>query len=287
MSHRDLTLSLSSTSSWGAWLERTEAARDLGFGGVRAIPGDLAEDLPEQAMPGFLNWLPISLFCEESEDESDLKELLDDGLIRRLLLALRTYQAKGVVLSGLHLTQSGAIERGQRLLAHLREEGSPPAKEGTEVLETEFSSKAEQDLERLARFLHQLRLRAPALAVALVAEPNPAGLLTPDRLNLLIEEGGFSGIHYWHDSGRCETRANLGLDHPGEWLDRFAGIAAGATLNDWQAGTDLKLPGEGCVDFQLVGEYLPRTAERVLHVAPLYPRGLLPAAADALAAAGL
>ena len=59
------------------------------------------------------------------------------------------------------------------------------------------------------------------------------------------------------------------------------------TLHDWADGQDQRFVGEGEVDFRLLAEYLPREASRVLSAAPVYPKELLTAAQDALAAAGL
>jgi sugar phosphate isomerase/epimerase len=201
---------------------------------------------------------------------------------------LRERQVRKVVVEAGLAKQSALRERGSKLLEQLRAEGKASwGTEASESLQAEVGPQAERELEELARFLHDLLRKAPWLSVALAIEDHPAALLDPARLRLLREEASLPPLGYWHDTGRAQTRAALGLDAPGDWLDQHAAVLVGASLHDWADGQDQRLPGDGQVDFRLVAEYLPRQAARVLSVAPVYPKGLLPAARDALGAAGL
>jgi sugar phosphate isomerase/epimerase len=201
---------------------------------------------------------------------------------------LREKQVQKVVVEAGHLKQSALRERGFKLLEQLRAEGAATwATEANESLQAEVGPQAERELEDLARFLHEFLRRAPWVSVALAIEDHPASLLNPGRLRLLREEASLPQLGYWHDTGRAQTRAALGLDAPGDWLDQHASALVGVSLHDWADGQDQRLPGDGQVDFRLVAEYLPRHAARVLCVAPVYPKELLPAARDALGAAGL
>lgn len=263
-----------------------DEARELGFRGVHPVPGELAEDLPSDDWSGAFRFLPTSIL-EQAEDQAKRAEISAER-IASWLQQLRSAQVQRVVIEPGLLSWSQLRERGTKLLEQLRAEGTEAVcSEASESLRTEVDLQAERELEQFARFLHDLMRQAPWLLVALAVEDHPASLLSAERFSLLREEANLPQLGYWHDTGRAETRAQLGFGAPGEWLDRHASILVGSTLQDWAAGQDQRLPGEGQVDFRLVGEYLPRDAARVLSVAPVYPTGLLPAARDALAAAGL
>ena len=183
---------------------------------------------------------------------------------------------------------AGLRERGQKLLDTLRTEGKNSlGAEAVEELQDTAQDVVEQELEELARFLHALFQAAPGLGIALAIEDHPASLLTPVSFQLLRDEAGLPPLGFWYDSARAQARAAFSLDQPGDWLDAHAGQMVGVTLHDWADGQDQRLVGEGEVDFRLLAEYLPRDAVRVLSAAPVYPKELLPAAQDALAAAGL
>lgn len=265
--------------------ELAEEARDFGFDGVQAVPGELPEDLGAALDPAVFRILPHSLLEEPPAREAE--RAWDRARVASLVRTARDAQAEALVIEAGTLRTHGARARGERLLGALREDGGEGgAREAWEAIQA-AADQAERELEALARALHAIRQAAPGLGLALAVEENPAALLTPSRLRLLREEAGLPGLGYWHDTGRAQARAALGLDQPGDWLDAHAAVALGCTLHDWAAGQDLRLPGEGCVDFRLVAEYLPRRAVRVLAAAPVYPGALLPSARDALAAAGL
>lgn len=268
--------------------ELREDARAWGFAGVQAVPGDLPSDLPAGGVEGDYRYLPDSVLTPAGEEFSDRVTRLQPGLLQGWCADLASRQVQGLVLEPGLLDAEALVARGDKLLADLQTHGpSAVTAEASESLRLEVEAYGEQALEHLARACHALRQHAPGLKLALAIQDHPAAVLNPSRLQLLFEEGGVPGIGYWHDTGRAQTRAALGLDQPGDWLDRFAPLTVGSTLQDWAEGQDRRLPGEGEVDFQLVAEYLPRQAARVLAAAPVYPKELLPAAHDALVAAGL
>ncbi|HEX9792674.1 MAG TPA: hypothetical protein VGC54_01700 [Planctomycetota bacterium] len=146
---------------------------------------------------------------------------------------------------------------------------------------------AEQALESLARFVHVLGRSLGGFRIALAVEAAPAGLLAPDRLALLFEDPSLRDLQYWHDTAAAEAREVAGLDQAGDWLDRFGRRMAGATLHDFSNDRDGRLPGEGSVDWQLLAEYLPQRAHRVLALAPSYPDEKALEARAALTAFGI
>lgn len=264
-----------------------ETARELGFRGVQPVPGELSDLLPRPAESGAFPVLPTSVLEPPlTPDEPPLA--LDRARLQGWLSGLRALQGSALVIEVGPLRSEGIRERGQRLRDSLCTEGKNTlGAEAMEELRAASEPLVEKELEQLARFMHALFQAAPGLRVALALEDHPAALLTPKNLLLLREEGGLPPFGLWFDSARAEARAELGLDQPGDWLDLHAGQIVGATLHDWADGQDQRLVGEGQVDFRLLAEYLPRDATRVLSAAPVYPKELLPAAQDALAAAGL
>jgi sugar phosphate isomerase/epimerase len=267
--------------------ELLDQARDLGFQGVQPVPGELPEDLPTDSYAGFFRFLPSSILDPASSEPSQApgySQARIDGWVDHL----RNKQVQKIVVEAGLLEQAALRERGSKLIEQLRAEGSASwGSEASESLQAEVMPQAERELEDLARFLHNLLRKAPWLSIALAIEDHPASLLDPGRLRLLREEAGLPHLGYWHDTGRAQSRAALGLDAPGDWLDQHAAVLVGASLHDWADGQDQRLPGDGQVDFRMVAEYLPRNAARVLSVAPVYAKELLPAARDALGAAGL
>ncbi|MHC4380739.1 MAG: hypothetical protein ACYSU1_06590, partial [Planctomycetota bacterium] len=140
----------------------------------------------------------------------------------------------------------------------------------------------EAQLEKLAGFLFDLRRAAPGLAIALQPESSAAGLLDPTRFRQLLAEISDLGVGYWHDTGIAEIRGMGGLEEPGAWLDGFANIIQGSTLHDFVGGATLQPPGLGQVEWELLREYLPRSAKRILALAPSYPGEVLAEARAAL-----
>lgn len=267
--------------------ELLDQARELGFQGVQPIPGELPEDLPSDDYAGSFRFLPSSILDPLIGDPKPAA-MPAQARLHGWIDLLREKQVQKVVIEAGLVQQSALRERGSKLLEQLRAEGAATwGPEASESLQAEVGPQAERDLEEFARFLHELARKAPWLAVALAIQEHPAALLDPRRLGLLREEAGLPRLGYWHDTGRAQTRAALGLDVPGDWLDQHASVLVGTSLHDWAAGQDQRLAGDGVVDFRLVAEYLPRDAARVLSVAPVYPKGLLPASRDALGAAGL
>lgn len=177
----------------------------------------------------------------------------------------------------------GAHERGERLLGRLRAGDAMEGDEALEELGRGSEAAAERQLQELAMTLHTLQRAVPGIALALAPGPSPAGLLTPDRLALLLADLPNPAIGLWHDPADAESRAAFGLPPAGAWLDRFRGRILGVTLCDSAGGGDRLPPGVGTVDWPLLAEYLPRAAVRVLDLAPSYPEEWLAEARTLLA----
>lgn len=174
-------------------------------------------------------------------------------------------------------------ERASRLEARVYAgERVSVSEEALEEVLVLLSQGREAQLEQLAAFLYDLRRAAPGLAIALQPEPSVAGILDPVHFRLLLAEISDLGIGYWHDTGLLEIRHMGGLEEPGTWLDGFSNILQGSTLHDFVGGAALQPPGLGQVEWELLREYLPRSAKRIMALAPSYPGEVLAEARAAL-----
>jgi hypothetical protein len=275
-------------------------AIDLGFHGLATVAGDgLAQNQLDQLgqAPG-QEWSVASWGslldpeCRDLQHASSIPEpniaLQAQGTVQQVLSRFKLTGAKLLLLEAGYLHATGVRERGDRLLASLREAGRIEAGlEALEPLELARKEIGERQLEQFARFVHDIHRLAPGLQLAVVAGDSPASLLTPAFLQMLRVDADLSWLGYWHDCGRCEARAAFELDLPGDWLDLSGPFLRGCTLHDWAEGRDFLLPGEGQVDFPLLADYLPRAAQQVLSVAPLYPMDALPQARETLVSAGI
>jgi hypothetical protein len=275
-------------------------ALDLGFHGLAALPGEeftasqIAQLDGRHGVPLSAAWWGSLLdpdcrelqFAVSATDQNPIIQV--NGVVKTILGRWKRSGAKVLIVDAGYLQAQGARERGQSLLAGLREAGRVEAGlEALEPLAQALKEDGEQQLEQFARFMHDIKTMAPGVPVAVVVGDSPASLLTPRYLKMLREDAGLDTLGYWHDCGRCEIRSAFGLDQAGDWLDLAGSFMRGCTLQDWAEGRDFLLPGEGQVDFSLLADYLPRTALQVLSVAPLYPMDALPQAREVLATAGI
>lgn len=283
-----------------ATLQMDQAA-DLGFFGLALLPGDpaLAIDLGDEPKSKPLKSLSAaswdSLQAPGSPGRQNDYAATDSQSFERVkaavpgtLKSLRKSGAGTLILSaGIH-EEVGSKERGERLLNRLRMGETALARdEAVEELVNLSAPASERQLEALARFLYLIHQQAPGLRLALQADPSPGGLLTPHTLGLLLSDPALNFVAYWHDVGIAEIRQALGLDAPGVWLDNYARNIVGVSLHDYAEGQDRLPPGMGKADLQLLAEYLPRNARRVLCIAPSFGAESLHQAKEVLAGFGL
>ncbi|KAA3612779.1 MAG: hypothetical protein DWQ01_03490 [Planctomycetota bacterium] len=285
-----------------------QAAIELGFRSVSLLPGDpplqpgglssstgrelgaLSERKPDAigaaAWDALHPWTARREAAAVASGQSALQEL-NFRRISKVLTALRRLGGSCLVVAAGLDERPAPQGRGRKLLARLQAGGAPKLEE--ESMETlgQWALGRENQWECLARFLFQLRSQAPGLAIAIAADPSPAGLLDLACAERLLRDPALSGIGLWLDSGVLQIRQSLGLEDVGKWLDRHAASILGMSLQDYAEGQDLLAPGEGQVDFPLIAEYLPRSARKVLSLAPSYPGEAVIEARRALGAWGI
>mgnify|MGYP002639216532 CR=1 FL=1 len=261
--------------------EQLQIAASLGFHGVSMLSGGVSKDADSglaatQTESSKVVAVSADQLLPAREPSADAFQWLpeDVDLLLSRLKSLRC--AHLIVPTGLD-ARPKAIDRGEEILArvHGGERITDSTCDSLQFFADLPDFAWEQQLSRLVAFLYKLRRRAPGLLISLLPEASPAALLNPQRLRLLQEEIGTFQIGYWHDTAAMETRFMATGEAPGEWLDGFSNIMSGSTLHDFSGGSEHLPPGLGQVDWQLLREYLPREAIRVLAAAPSYPGEIL------------
>ncbi|MEZ5979554.1 MAG: hypothetical protein R3F34_15255 [Planctomycetota bacterium] len=142
-------------------------------------------------------------------------------------------------------------------------------------------------VQHLCRSLHEIMSAFPDLEFAL--EPGRAleDLLGLDSMGWVLDDLGKHKLGYWHDVGRIHMRQRQGLPAHAEWLDAYASRMVGVHLQD-AAGDEVALPpGSGEVDFKMLREALPKSAERVLDIHQRHGRAEVLAAVQFLLDLGI
>ncbi len=143
-------------------------------------------------------------------------------------------------------------------------------KEDLRAFVKRMQKRSHKQVEQLCRSLHQLTQDAPDTSFAVEPGRDVDDLLGFDAMGWVLDD--LEQVKYWHDVGRIHQREKLGLTTQGEWLDAYAPRMYGIHLQD-ASEEEAEMPiGTGEVDFQLVGEYLPREAERVLEIGSRHGR---------------
>lgn len=193
--------------------------------------------------------------------------------VRRHVRLARSWGCNTVVVRG------NKVE-DPKLLAMAREFDVRQATEGLddELREeiAEFVKKvqksSQKQVEQFCRSLFTLMNEEPEVSFAVEPGREIDDLLGFEAMGWVVEDLGDRGLTYWHDVGRIHLREKLGLPKQGDWLETFSGRMAGIHLQD--AGDDeAEMPiGLGEVDFKLLAEYVPKTAERVVEIGPSHGR---------------
>ena len=265
--------------------QQVEAAQEQGFQGLGLLPGGAVVDIAAQEVAGARQRLQLAalhldaLGGQNQEQGPAWRQASISGVLR----ALKVLGCRQLIIPCGPDQRPEVRERAAKLEARVHAgERVVDTEEALEELLVLLGQSRESQLEQLAAFLYDLRRAAPGLNIALQPEPSAAGILDPHNFRLLLAEISELGIGYWHDTGVLEFRLMGGLEEPGAWLDGFSNILQGSTLHDFVGGAGLQPPGLGQVEWELLREYLPRSAKRILALAPSYPDEVLAEARTAL-----
>ena len=204
-------------------------------------------------------------------------ELRDRALIstRRHIKVAQQYGCPTVILRGCEVEDPELVAKAASLAARL-----PKCHEDDlEALEEEFNAfvvglqkSGQAQLEHLCRSIHTLRAEYPETQLAVEPGASFIDILNFEAMGWVLDDLSRHGLAYWHDTGTVHLRQRAGLPSQGAWLDKYADRMVGVHLQDAAEGISHMPPGLGEVDFRMVAEYIPPTAERVLEVSSEHGR---------------
>lgn len=193
--------------------------------------------------------------------------------VRRHIQVARRYGCPVVVLRGCELENPSLAREADELWARsVREGASDELAAEIQAFVHRAQRKSQRQLEHLCRSIHSLLVQFPETRVAVETGPHLGDLLHHEALGWVLDDLAKYGLGYWHDTGTIHLRERCGLPGQGPWLDAYAARLCGIHLQDGAGLEGGMPPGAGEVDFQLLVEYLPTTAERVLEIDPRHGR---------------
>jgi sugar phosphate isomerase/epimerase len=259
---------------------------DLGFEGVE-LEYRITEQLYEEIRPRILNnevqvlsihnYFPVPAIIPQERASGDcfsLSSLDQEERKKGVSYTFRTLEkahdlaARGVVL---HL---GRVETDlpKNGLQQLYREGAWEA-EGAELLQRERKARAQKrdpHLDALLFSLDRILKRAEQLGVTLGIENRYYLQEMPDmeEVGIILDQFRGGPLGYWHDTGHAAVAETLGILRHEELLQSFAPLLVGVHLHDALGIDDHKPPGKGEIDFEMVKEYVPEGAIKIMEIHP-------------------
>jgi sugar phosphate isomerase/epimerase len=197
---------------------------------------------------GYIHSAP-NIYLLSSSDESERQRAIRQTIVT-MDFAVR-FQAKFVVL---HL---GSVPIGHytRELLDLIREGLRTSPKYQKLLGKALLQREEKGKQPFARAMNSLEV----LLQAAEKRNLILGVESRYRIEEIPIESEFEEIFktfnsphlgYWHDSGHCQIRQNIGLINHKKWLDQISPHLVGVHLHDAnERGRDHLFPGEGSISF--------------------------------------
>ena len=153
-------------------------------------------------------------------------------------------------------------------------EGAWEAEEAA-LLKRECEARAQKrdpHLDALLFSLDKTLKRAEQLGVILGIENRYYLQEMPDKEEIGIILNQFRGapIGYWHDTGHAAVFETLGILKHEDLLQTYGPHMVGIHLHDALKLDDHKPPGKGEIDFEMVKNYIPEGAIKIMEIRPAF-----------------
>ena len=130
--------------------------------------------------------------------------------------------------------------------------------------------RSQRQVEQLCRAVHALSQEFPDVSFVVGSAREVDDLLGYEAMGWMLDD--LPTLRYWHDVGSIHQREKLGLPPQGQWLDAYSPRMLGVHLQD-ASDEEAEMPvGTGEVDFRLLGDYLPKGAQKVIEIGPRHGR---------------
>jgi len=191
--------------------------------------------------------------------------------VRRHLRLAQRWGCNTIVVRGAKVEDPVLKKESEGLSQRIARGGeNGELKEDVQSFAKRMQRKAYKQIEQFCRSLHTLSQESPATVFAVEPGREIDDLIGFEAMGWVLDD--LPGLKYWHDVGSIHQRERIGLPPQGQWLDGYAARMLGVHLQD-ASDEEAELPiGTGEVDFKLIGEYLPKEAERVLEIGPRHGR---------------
>jgi len=196
--------------------------------------------------------------------------------VRRHMRLARTWGCRTLVVRGSAVEDAKSVAKAANLKERLEERDEDEAPnllhEDVCAFVEEVAQKSQAQVEVFCRSLHTLMQEEPEICVALEPGREVDDLFGFDTVGWVLDDLSSRRLAYWHDVGHIHARESLGLPAQGKWLEAYGERMRGIHLQD-AAEDHTEMPvGIGEVDFQLLKEYVPEGAERVVEIGSRHGR---------------
>lgn len=196
-------------------------------------------------------------------------ELRERALIscRRHIQLARRYGCPTVILRGCELENPALLAEAQQLKTQLAKLGA--TEELCNAVETYVAraqKKGQPQVEHLCRSIHALRQEFPDVQLAVEPGATFIDILNFEAVEWVLDDLSRQDLGYWHDTGTVHRRELAGLPGQGDWLEKYGDRLVGIHLQDAVANEAELPPGLGEVDFKLVADFVPKSAEKVVEI---------------------
>lgn len=206
--------------------------------------------------------------------DSEQRDMALASSRRHIQLAQRL-GAPTVILRGCAIENAKVEAEADDLLrrhAKVDRDGLELLQEETREFIHKIQRKSHRQIEHFCRSIHTLRKEFPETKLAIAPGNELNDLFGFEAVQWVMDDLSAHRVGFWHDTARIHRRGKMGLQSHGDWLEAFGSKTYGVHLRD-ATHDDFGLPPSlGEVDFELVAEYLPKDAAKVIDVDPTHGR---------------